>query len=171
MFAKIFQQIFDSSIAENYEVRHVFEDMLKLADREGAVDMTMEAIARRTNVPLDKIKAGIEELCRPDPQSRTREHEGRRLLPISSDRSWGWVIVNYKKYREIQDEDARRAAFRDAKRRQRHKASRKGAPSAGEQQHEALVNSGATEEELSRHVDSFTAKPSDDYHSHGIIAT
>ena len=43
MFAKVFTQIFDSSIAENYEVRHVFEDMLKLADREGAVDMTGEA--------------------------------------------------------------------------------------------------------------------------------
>ena len=121
MYAKIFTQIFDSSIAENYEVRHVFEDLLKLADPEGVVDMTVEAVARRTNGPLEKVRFGIEELLKPDSKSRSKEHDGRRLIPVDSGRDWGWVIVNYQHYRALQDEEARRSYFRDAKRKQREK--------------------------------------------------
>lgn len=121
MYAKIFTQIFDSSIAENYEVRHVFEDLLKLADKTGAVDMTVEAVARRVNAPLEKVKSGIEALMQPDPKSRSHEHEGRRLIPLDSGRDWGWLIVNYERYRAIQDEETRRACWRDAKAKQRAK--------------------------------------------------
>jgi hypothetical protein len=35
------------------------------------------------------------------------------------------MIVNYQKYRDIQDEEARRAAFREAKRKQREKEAAK----------------------------------------------
>lgn len=125
MYAKVFTQILDSSIAEDYEVRHVFEDLLKLADKEGNVDMTIEAIARRTNVPIDIVRRGIAELEKPDPSSRTKEFDGKRIIPIDPKRGWGWFIVNYQHYRAIQDEEARRAAFRDAKRRQREKEASK----------------------------------------------
>lgn len=121
MYAKVFTQIFDSSIAENYEVRHLFEDLLKLADIEGVVDMTTEAISRRINLPIGKVQFGLVELAKPDPRSRSHEHEGRRILPLDSHRDWGWIIVNYQHYREIKDEEARRAYFRDAKRRERSK--------------------------------------------------
>jgi len=129
MYAKVFNQIFDSSIAENYEVRHFFEDMLKLADIEGVVDMTPEAISRRINLPMEKVMFGLGELSKPDPRSRSHEHEGRRILPIDSHRDWGWMIVNYKHYRQIRDEEARRTYFRDAKRRERSKKPKKSAKS------------------------------------------
>ena len=45
MFAKVFGQIFDSSIAEDYNCRRMFMDLLVLADSTGAVDMTPEAIS------------------------------------------------------------------------------------------------------------------------------
>lgn len=126
MYAKIFAQIFDSSIAENYAVRHVFEDLLKLADQTGVVDMTMEAIARRTNGPIDTIRMAIDELSKPDSTSRSKLHGGRRIIPLDSNRNWGWIIVNYEHYREIQDEQTRKSYFRDAKRRQRERESTKG---------------------------------------------
>ncbi|MEK7099860.1 MAG: hypothetical protein AAB883_01825 [Patescibacteria group bacterium] len=133
MYAKIFAQIFDSSIAENYEVRHVFEDLLKLSDQHGIVDMTEEAIARRANCPLKKIQFGIRELLKPDPRSRSREEEGRRLIPLNSGRCWGWQIVNYEHYRGLQNEEARRAYNRDAKRRERARKARSfGKPLPGE---------------------------------------
>lgn len=150
MYAKIFTQIFDSSIAENYEVRHVFEDMLKLADRDGVVDMTMEAIARRTNVPLEKVKFGIAELLKADPKSRSGQNGGRRIIPIDSRRDWGWLIVNYQHYRELQDEDARRSYFRDAKRRERSKAPKKGKPLPGEKRFASAERNGAPPEVLDR---------------------
>jgi hypothetical protein len=121
MFAKVFSQIFDSSIAQNYEVRHVFEDLLKLADKTGVVDMTIEAVARRTNVPLEKVQFAISELMKADLESRSHLHDGRRLLPLDSHRSWGWIITNYEHYRSIQDAETLRTNWRDAKAKQRSK--------------------------------------------------
>lgn len=123
MYAKIFAQIFDSSIAENYEVRHIFQDLLILADKTGCVDMTSEAIARRINVPHKKVAHAIKVLCEPEDASRSKAEDGRRLIPIDSRRNWGWIIVNYEHYRAIQDEEARRATWRDAKARQRASAA------------------------------------------------
>ena len=60
MFAKVFAQIFDSSISEQYLVRLVFIDLLVLADKKGHVDMTLEAISRRTNVPKKIVNHALE---------------------------------------------------------------------------------------------------------------
>jgi hypothetical protein len=127
VFAKIFSQIFDSSISSDYIVRHTFMDLLVLADRDGVVDMTTDAISRRTNVPEEMIVHAIAKLAAPDAQSRSHEEDGCRLVPIDSHRSWGWQIVNYEHYRNLRDEEARRAYFRDAKREQRSKKCAKAA--------------------------------------------
>lgn len=119
MFAKIFSQIYDSSIAENYTTRHVFMDLLVLCDSEGVVDMTPAAIARRTNIPLNIIDAALLELMLPDPESRSHEANGCRIIPIDSNRDWGWQIVNYQHYRNLVDEEARRTYFRDYRRKER----------------------------------------------------
>jgi len=119
VYAKLFEQIFDSSIAENYKTRHIFEDLFVLADREGILDMTLESIARRTNVPQALIENAIDELCKPDPKSRSKEHEGRRLIPLDPERGWGWIVVNYKKYRDMIDEDAKRNYHREDMRKRR----------------------------------------------------
>lgn len=113
MFAKIFHQIFDSTIAENYKHRHVFMDLLVLADVTGSVDMTPAAIARHTNVPLQEVQEALEALSSPDPDSKNKDHQGRRLVPLEEGRSWGWRIVSYDHYRKIRDEEQRREYHRD----------------------------------------------------------
>lgn len=119
MFAKIFSQIFDSSIADNFRHRHIFMDLLVLADSDGAVDMTPEAISRRTNVPLEEISEALAALCSPDPRSHSPGEDGRRLLPLDERRAWGWQIVNYHHYRAIRDEEARREYFRNYRQKER----------------------------------------------------
>lgn len=121
MFAKVFGQIFDSSIAEDYNCRRMFIDLLVLADSTGAVDMTIEAISRRTNVPIKEVEKYIKDLCQPDAKSRSDLHEGKRLIPLDEHRDWGWMIVNYRHYRQIKDEEARRTYFRTAQREYRKK--------------------------------------------------
>lgn len=123
VFAKIFAQIFDSSISADYVVRHVFMDLLVLADRDGVVDMTLDAIARRTNVPKKIVAHCITELSKEDSDSRSHQENGRRLIPLDSHRAWGWQIVNYEHYRQIRDEESRKAYFRDYKRKYRAGAS------------------------------------------------
>jgi hypothetical protein len=121
VFAKVFGQIFDSSIAEDYNCRRMFMDLLVLADSTGAVDMTSEAISRRTNVPVEEVVKYVKELCQPDSKSRSKLEEGKRLVPLDSNRDWGWQIVNYAHYRKIRDEAARREYFRDKQREHRKK--------------------------------------------------
>lgn len=112
MYAKLFRQIFKGSLAEDWMLRHVFMDLLILADQEGVVDMTIGAIARETNGSPELIAECICKLCKPDSESRNPAHEGRRLLPLAEGRSWGWRIVNYEEYRKMRDEDERREYMR-----------------------------------------------------------
>lgn len=113
MFGKIFTQIFDSSLADNPQTRWVFMDMLVLADQNGVVDMTREAIARRTNVPIKIVRAAVKELESSDPRSRSSEFEGVRIKRLDEHRDWGWVIVNYQKYRSIANAEAYREVNRE----------------------------------------------------------
>lgn len=108
MYAKVFRQIFNSSIAEDPELRFTFMDLLVLADSDGVVDMTHEAIARTTNRPLDLIRQKISELEGPDPRSRTPDANGARIRRLDDHRDWGWVIINYDRFRNIATDEQRR---------------------------------------------------------------
>jgi len=112
MYVKLFEQILDSSIAENYKTRLVFEDMLLLADQHGIVDITHEAFARRTNIPLDIVKTAIAELEKPDARSRRADQDGRRIMRLDDHRDWGWHIVNFDYYKNIRNDEERTAYMR-----------------------------------------------------------
>jgi len=122
VYAKVFGQIFDSSIAEDFQVRHVFMDLLVLANREGIIDMTIESIARRTNVPENIVREAIGKLCEPDVNSRSPNDEGRRIIALDDHRDWGWQIVNFQEYHAMRDENARREYMKAYMRRRRAKA-------------------------------------------------
>ncbi len=87
-------------------------DLLILADRNGVVDMTHEAISRRTNRPIKMIRKTIEELEGPDPRSRTPDMNGARLFRLDDHRDWGWGIVNYDYFRNLASEEQRREKTR-----------------------------------------------------------
>ena len=102
LYARVFVKILDSSIAEDYTLRHVFEDFLKLADHKtGVVDITRQVLSRRLNIPLQVLNPYIERLESPDPNSRDPEFDGRRLERLDEHRDWGWRILNWSKYEAI----------------------------------------------------------------------
>jgi hypothetical protein len=127
LYARVFTQILDSSLAENWQTRHVFEDLLKLAD-DGVVDMTRQAIARRTNVPLEVVNTAIGELEAQDPASRDAAEQGRRLMRLDDHRDWGWSIVNWEKYEAIKSTADQREQARERKRRQREREQSEALP-------------------------------------------
>jgi hypothetical protein len=127
MYAKVFSQIFDSSIADDFRLRHFFMDLLVLADPNGCVDMTLTAIAARTRIPLDDVTKMIAKLEQPDPESRTPDADGRRIERLDEHRTWGWHVINYGRFREIASEEQRRAKTRE--RVARFKKKRKQNPS------------------------------------------
>lgn len=116
MYGKIFTQMYDGSLGTEgpWQALVTFQQLIILADKDGMVDITDEAIARRTSIPLEVIRPGIEALLKPDPRSRSKELDGRRIIPIDPDRDWGWRIVNYATYRRIRSADERREYLRQA---------------------------------------------------------
>jgi hypothetical protein len=123
MYGKIFTQIYEGTLASKgpWQALVTFQQLIVLANKYGEIDMTPEAIANRTTIPLDIIKAGIAELEKPDPDSRTAAEEGRRIVRLSDSRTWGWRLVNHEKYRKIRSEDERREYMRDLMRNKRAK--------------------------------------------------
>lgn len=115
MYAKVFSQMYDGSLCTQgpWQALVTFQQLLVLADQDGSVDMTAEAIARRTTIPIEIIQLGITELLKPDPKSRTPTEDGKRIVPLSPDRDWGWLVVNYKHYRQLKREVDRREYHRE----------------------------------------------------------
>jgi hypothetical protein len=121
MYVKVFPSMYDGTLATQgpWEALVTFQQMLVLADPLGIVDMTPGAIAARTTIPLDIIRIGVAALEKPDPESRSAELEGRRIVRLADSRSWGWQIVNYLEYRAIRDEPERREYMRGYRRLRR----------------------------------------------------
>lgn len=120
-YGKLFASMFDGTLATRgpWQALVTFQQLLILCDQEGNVDMTPEAIARRTTVPLEIIETGIRALEQPDPESRLPHEEGRRIVRLSEHRSWGWHIVNHAHYRNVRTPQDRREYMREYQRNRR----------------------------------------------------
>lgn len=85
--------------------------VLALSDRHGVVDVALPVIANITGLPAGDVESCMRRFCEPDPQSRSKEEGGARLVRLDPDRSWGWRIVNHSAYRE----KARKTAYDSAR--------------------------------------------------------
>jgi hypothetical protein len=112
VYGKIFSSMYDGSLYGNWKAIVTFQQMIVLCNEDGVVDMTPQALAARTSIPLDIIREGLELLEAPDQYSRTRDHGGRRIERIDAERPWGWRIVNYRKYRTLMTAEQKREADR-----------------------------------------------------------
>lgn len=103
--------------------------LLSRASREGQIDEIPESLAAAIGVDLPTLLQCIDDFMQPDPGSRSKVQEGRRLELIDAGRPWGWRIVNFSKYREkgrkaIYDE-RRTESGNDAERKRIERASRR----------------------------------------------
>lgn len=119
MYGKIFEQIYDSSICDDWKALIVFQQMIILSDDEGFIDMTHEAISRRTNIPLDIIKYGIKKLEDPDLRSRNSNFDGRRIMRLDDHRDWGWKVINKIFYKNLASREEKKRQDRDRINRKR----------------------------------------------------
>ena len=121
MYGKLFTQMYDGTLATKvpWQALVTFQQLIILADKHGIVDMTEEAIARRTTIPLQIIEEGLQTLAEPDPDSRSPDEQGRCITLLSDSRPWGWRIVNYDHYRKIRSEEERREYHKQYMRKRR----------------------------------------------------
>jgi|SRR5208282_1242739 len=111
MYAKLFGRITESSLMEEtIETRYVFVMLLAIADPGGNIIGTDVALARRLNMPVVSLKLALASLMEPDPDSNSREREGRRIIACEGER--GYHVVNHLSYRSLRDEEHRREYMR-----------------------------------------------------------
>lgn len=105
--------MYDGTLYGHWQAIVTFQQMIVLCDPEGMIDMTPQAIAARTSIPLEIIQEGVKILEQPDPYSRTPGEDGRRIVRLDDHRPWGWRIVNHRVYRDLVAAEDKRRADRD----------------------------------------------------------
>lgn len=104
---------------EAIPVRYVFVMLLAIADSEGDVVGTDIAIARRLNMPVEEFQKCVAVLGTADPDSNSKDMNGRRVVLSDSER--GYRVVNYAKYRELTTEFQKKNYMRRYMREYREK--------------------------------------------------
>lgn len=117
-YTKLFNSILASTIwREDDKTRIVWITLLAMADKNGVADGSVPGLADFARVSVDDCRAALERLKQPDEDSRSKEHDGRRIAEVDG----GWQILNHGKYRAKLNQDERREYLRIKQREYRRK--------------------------------------------------
>jgi hypothetical protein len=109
-YSKLFSSLVTSTIwREDDKTRIVWITLLAIKNRHGQVAGSVPGLAAMANVSTEDCRAALTKLSSPDPDSRTKEYDGRRIMEIEG----GWQVINHAKYRNAMSEDERRAYKRE----------------------------------------------------------
>lgn len=98
----------------------VWAAILSQKDQDGIVTLTPETLARIWLMDEAVIQKIWDDLAAPDPKSKNKENEGRRMVKTPDGE---WYLTGHDKYREKYKQEKRRKQVADATRRWRSKAS------------------------------------------------
>jgi hypothetical protein len=119
-YTKLFNTILASTIwREPNHVRIVWITLLAMADKHGLAEGSVPGLADFARVSIDECRDALRRLEDPDRDSRSQEHDGRRILPVDG----GWLLLNHAKYRQKLNEDERREYLRIKKAESRRRSS------------------------------------------------
>jgi len=114
-YIPLFSSLISSSVwNEDSDTCKVWITLMAMSDKDGLVEGSIVGIAPIARISAEACATAIKILEAPDPNSRSPEYEGRRLLPVPG----GWKLVNHKKYRDLARS---RAAYYQNWRQQRKK--------------------------------------------------
>jgi hypothetical protein len=120
-FVKLYQSITRSSVwGESHETRLVWITMLVEANADGIVEASVGGLAHLARVTKAECEAALAVLSAPDEDSRSPEHEGRRIRKVDG----GWLVLNHAKYRARQSKRNAQAAERMRRYRERKRNER-----------------------------------------------
>ncbi len=131
-YTKLFHKILRSSIWDKDDrTRIVWITLLAMRDSSGVIESTMNGVARAARVPETDCRRAIEEFLKPDPESLTTKHEGRRLEVVEG----GWRLLNHEKYVHLMGAEHQRAYWRERKAEQRQRELEREVERSEEREH------------------------------------
>ena len=103
---------------EDVHVRWAWITLLTQSSRNGHVYGTVASLARIANLSIDQMQDALTKLSQEDRHSSSPDEDGRRIIALDGN---SWFIVNYGRYRNMQDPDEireknrlRQQKFRDS---------------------------------------------------------
>lgn len=119
-YVKIFESIIHSTIwQEEPHVKVVWITLLAMADSNGEVQSSIPGLARASGVTIRQCEEAIQKFLAPDPYSRSKTAEGRRIEEIHG----GWELINYREYRKLKSQEQTKEM--DAARSKRYRLRQK----------------------------------------------
>lgn len=97
-YTKLFQSLIGSSIwQEDDHTRLVWITMLALKNRHHIVECSVPGLARLAGVPRQSVEKALDKFAGPDPDSRNKANEGRRIEECQG----GWRVLNGQYYQDV----------------------------------------------------------------------
>lgn len=105
MYGKSFESMFEGSmVGAGINVFAVWTYIITKA-RRGVIEINPKLLAFTLGGSESEVEAALEFLQQPDPDSRSKEEDGRRLV---KEGQFQYRVVNYLKYQELRTEVDRR---------------------------------------------------------------
>lgn len=131
-FTKLFSMILDSTVWQlSLEAKVVWITMLAMKDRHGDVMASVPGLAKRAGVSIHACEQALECFRSPDPYSRTKSFDGRRIQDIDG----GWTVLNHEKYQQMLSVEERREYNRRKQAERRRKLAGEGGLTVKQCQH------------------------------------
>lgn len=121
--------------------------MLAMKNKNGMVEGSIPGLADMARLSVEDTVAALEILRGPDPYSRTKEFEGRRIEDVEG----GWCVLNHEKWRQKMNADERREYLKIKQREHREKVNKAS----------TSVNTRKQKSTLSTHTDAYTDTDAD----------
>lgn len=118
-FTKLDSSILASTVwvGTSPETKVVWIAMLALRNQHHVVEASVPGLAQMAGVPVPAVEKALKLFLAPDPYSRTKDFEGRRIEAVEG----GWRLLNGEKYRAKGRSTERTEYFREYRRRERAK--------------------------------------------------
>ncbi len=151
MFGKFFASTFTGSmVGAGLNVFAVWGYVIANTRIDGTIELNPALIAATLGCKLKEVEDAIKKLSAPDPNSRSKKEDGRRLIQKAP---FLYFVPTYSDYRSIRDDEARREYMKNYMRQYRGEPPVKVNVNAGKRQ---LAHAEA---EVDTEVDNSKSKP------------
>lgn len=150
MYGKSFESMYDGSMVGSGLNVFAVWNYVVAKTRRGVIELNPKLLAFILGAKESDITDAIKKLCSPDPNSRSKEEDGRRLI---KEGEYQYKVVNWHLYNGIRNEIDRREynRVRQAEYRQK-RAAKRGKPLPGETTYVKAVQNG--NESLVNHLEN-----------------
>lgn len=98
-------------------VRVLWITIMSQCELDGIAKVSVSSLPRLANLTEEECQDGLKRLTSPDPHSKSKDHEGRRILLVDG----GMKLVNYFRYRDAKSQDHKSEYMREYMRKYREK--------------------------------------------------